>query len=216
MSKGLEKRLDLIESKLDIIFKEIEEQKRKREGFEELKDDLNRVLRTITDTLVSELDDVSDNIRTGTFLYIMKKALRNINSFSKIFDQIESLEDFVRDFSPLTKTLSIDLMNKLEEFENKGYFGFLKNMIMITDKIVVSFSDTDFKDFESMIDDISSILKKLLTKENLKKFNYFIDELNREEEPQKISYFNIIKELNSKETKKILYKVIVAIKSFEK
>ncbi len=216
MNQVLEKRLGLIESKLDIVVREIEEQKKRREEVEELKDDLNRVLKTITDTLVSELDDVSDNIRTGTFLYIMKKALRNINSLSKIFDQIESLEDFVRDFSPLTKTLSIDLMNKLEEFENKGYFRFLKNMIMITDKIVVSFSDTDFKDFENMIDDISTILKKLLTKENLKKINGFLDVLLREEDQDRISYFKIFKELKSRETKKFLHKVIIALKEFRK
>jgi methyl-accepting chemotaxis protein len=214
--RDMEKRVDLLESKIDFIVNELKLQKEHRDEIKELKDDFNRVLKTLFNSVTEELEDVSENLKTGTFISFLKKLLRNLNNITKLLEQMESLEDFINDFSPLTKTISVDIMNNLEKFEKKGYFNFMNNMMMIMDKIIMNFEDSDFGKITDIVDKLSSIIKKVLTGGNLNKVNKFIDSFNTEEVPEKVSVYKLFKEINSDESRKILYRFIHALRETEK
>ena len=214
--RDMEKRVDLLESKIDFIVNELKLQKEHRDEIKELKDDFNRVLKTLFNSVTEELEDVSENLKTGTFIFFLKKLLRNLNNITKLLEQMESLEDFINDFSPLTKTISVDIMNNLEKFEKKGYFNFMNNMMMIMDKIIMNFEDSDFGKITDIVDKLSSIIKKVLTGGNLNKVNKFIDSFNTEEVPEKVSAYKLFKEINSDESRKILYRFMYALMETEK
>lgn len=164
-------QIDEINKKLDIILKEIDLQKSHRAEMNDLKEDLIRVAKDVYSTAVFELEEVHDHINTGDILHLSKKLLRNINNISKMFDQLESIRDFVDDASPLVRKSIIDLMKNLDDFDRKGYFQFIKELRNITDNVVTSFSTEDLKNLGDKIVSILNTVKNLTQPDMLHAIN---------------------------------------------
>ncbi len=213
--KEIEKRLDSIEKKLEFITTELEAQRQKREEIEEFKNDLNRILKSLFNTIIEEMEDVSDNLKTGTFVYTGKKLIRNLNNLNKLIDQLESIEDFLRDFGPISKRISIDLMVLLEEYDKKGYFTFFKEIMKIFDNIVQNLDEKDLENIAKAVEPAILLLKEFFTKNNMLMLNEFYKAIKNKKH-ENISSFKLLKELNSKEIRSSLYKIIEAYKEIKK
>ena len=137
--KNIQLQIDAINNKLDFIIEEIEFQKRHRREIEDLKDDLTRVGNDLYKTAVIELEEVHDYFSSDDILHLGKKLLRNVNTISQVIEQMESIRDFFQDAAPLTRESFIDWMNKLDEFDKKGYFAFIKELGNVADNVVSSF-----------------------------------------------------------------------------
>lgn len=196
--------VDEINQKLDIILEEIELQKKHRREMEDLKDDLFRVGKDLYETAVVELEEVHDHLNTGDILHLGKKLLRNVNNLNKAFDQMESTRDFLRDVSPLVRESILDLMKKLDEFDRKGYFQFVKELQNAADNVVTSFTTEDVKHLGDNIVTILNTIKNLTQPDMLAAINNAVSvykniDLKVE---SKVSLFSLIKELNSNEAKR--------------
>jgi uncharacterized protein YjgD (DUF1641 family) len=211
-------QIDGINRKLDIILSEIEHQKRHRNEMEDLKDDLVRVGKDVYDTALIELEEVHDQIKTGDIFYLFKKLLRNINNITKTFEQLENMKDFIEDFAPVSRELFLDFMNKLNDFDRKGYFEFAKELTKITDNVVTSFTADDVKKLGDNAVTILNTIKDLTQPDMLQTINNAMavyKNLNIEIS-EKVSTFELIKELNSPDVKKGLYFAIQFLKNLSK
>lgn len=210
----MQQQINDINLKLDIILNEIDKQRRLRSEMDDLKDDLMRVSKEVYDSAVLELEEVSDNIKTGDILFLFKKLLRNINNITKTFEQLENVRDFVQDAAPVSRELFNDFMMMLDEMDRKGYFRFLKEISFMTDTIVQNYSTKDVKDFGEKIINIMDTFNNLTQPEILDKINDAIEIYkNTEFEPdKKVTTMSLIRELNSPETKKALAFLIKYLK----
>lgn len=211
----LQKQVDLINSKMDIILDEISLQKKHRREMDDLKDDLIIVGKDLYQTAVIELEEVHDSLKTGDILYLFKKLLRNINNITKTFEQLESLKDFVNDISPLFRESFIDLMNKLNELDRKGYFNFTKELLNIIDRIVISFSTEDIKNLADNIVTILNTVKELTQPDILQSVNNAVEvykKLNIQID-EDVSLFKLLKELNQPATRKGLIFALIFLKN---
>jgi len=197
-------QFDEINSKLDVILEEIELQKKHRLEMEDLKDDLFRVGKDVYETAVTELEEVHDHIKTGDILHLGKKLIRNVNNLSRAFDQLESTRDFLRDVSPLVRESIIDLMNKMDEFDRKGYFQFIKELQKAGDNVVTSFTPNDVKLLGDNIVTILDTIKNLTQPDMLQAINNAIAVYKNIDVKvdEKVSLFNLMKEINSPEVKR--------------
>lgn len=197
-------QINEINKKLDIILEEIELQKKHRREMEDLKDDLFRVGKDLYETAVVELEEVHDHIKTGDILHLGKKLLRNVNSINKAFDQIESTRDFLQDVSPLVRHSIIDLMNKLDEYDRKGYFQFAKELQKAADNVVTSFTPEDVKHLGDNIVTILNTIKNLTQPDVLHAINNAVSVYKNIDVTvdEKVSIFSLLKELNSPEAKR--------------
>jgi hypothetical protein len=159
--QNIQSQIDSINKKLDIILAEIELQSRHRREMEDLKDDLMRVGKDVYDSALIEFEEVHDQLKTGDIFYLFKKLLRNINNITKTFEQLENFKGFIQDFSPVSRELFLDFMNKLNEFDKKGYFEFLREISKISDNIVTSFSAEDVKNLGNNVVTILNTVKSL-------------------------------------------------------
>jgi uncharacterized protein YjgD (DUF1641 family) len=200
----LQNQIDEINRKLDIIVGEIELQKSNRRGNEDLKDDLMRVGRDLYETAVNELEEVHDYLETGDILYLFKKLLRNVNNITKSLEQIDNLKDFIQDFGPVSRQLSKDVMAKLDEFDRKGYFDFISELKRALDNILTTFAVDDVKLLADNSALILRTVKNLTDPELLKQLNKIISSIREIEinSNEKISTFQLIKELKSPEVKR--------------
>ncbi len=212
--KNIQEQINTINSKLDIILEEIELQKKNRRESEDLKDDLMRVGKDVYETAVDELEEVHDSIQTGDILFLFKKLLRNVNNISKSLEQIESIRGFVQDFGPISRQLSIDTMNKLDEFDRKGYFDFIRELNRALDNVVTTFAVDDVKALADNSALIVRTLKNLTDPEILEKINTTLSTIKNINIDENVSMFDLMKELNSKETKRGLAMTLKILKTF--
>ncbi|MFC2092607.1 DUF1641 domain-containing protein [Bacteroidota bacterium] len=202
--KNMQKQIDEMNKKLDIILEEIELQKRHRREMDDLKDDLTRVGKDLYLTAVDELEEVHDHISTGDMLYLGKKVLRNVNNITKMIEQLESVTDFLHDASPLTREYILDFMKKMDEFDRKGYFEFMKESVKILDNIVTGFTVDDAKKLGDNIVLILNTVKNLTQPDMLHSINNAVavyKKLDIEVEKE-VSVFRLLKELNDPELKR--------------
>jgi uncharacterized protein YjgD (DUF1641 family) len=200
----LQNQIDTINRKLDTILEEIEYLRQRRREMEDLKEDLVRVGKDFYQTAVEELDDVHDYLSTGDILYLGKKVLRNVRTITQTFEQLESLRDFLQDAAPLARESFIDFMNKLDEFDRKGYFTFAKELGNITDRIVTSFSADDIKNLGENIVTIINTVKNLTQPDMLQAANNALavyQKMNIEVK-EDVSLLKLLRELNTPEARR--------------
>lgn len=212
---NMQSQIDLLNSKLDIILEEIENQRKHRQEMEDLKDDLIRVTKGIYQSAIIELEEIHDHTSGEDLLFLGKKLLRNINNISQTFELLENAKDFLQDFAPVSREFIFDTMNKLDEFDRKGYFEFFKELEKIADNIVTSFSVEDVKALSENIVTILNTVKNLTQPDMLQALNnalfvYKKLDINIEDE---VSYLKLIKELKSPEMRKGLAFGIKYLKS---
>lgn len=197
-------QINKINKKLDILLEEIELQKKHRREMEDLKDDLFRVGKDLYETAVVELEEVHDHINTGDILHLGKKLLRNVNNLNKTFDQFESAKDFLHDVSPLVRESILDFMNKLDEFDKKGYFQFAKEIQKAGDNVVTSFTPNDVKLLGENLVTILNTIKNLTQPDMLQAINNAVAVYKNIDVKvdEKVSLFGLMKELNTPEVKR--------------
>ncbi|MEW6507869.1 MAG: DUF1641 domain-containing protein [Bacteroidota bacterium] len=213
--KKLQAQIDELNSKLDIILEEIELQKRHRREMEDLKDDLMRVGKDFYETAVEELDQIHDHVNTRDILHFGKYMLRNVNTISKVIQQLESTKDFLKDASPLIRESIIDFMAALDEFDRKGYFEFIKESKNIIDKIVTSFSKEDVQALGDNVVTILNTVKNLTQPDMLHAINSSVNVYKNLdiEVSKEVSYFKLLKELNNPGVKRGLAFTIQFLKN---
>lgn len=200
----LQTQINELNAKLDIILEEIELQKRYRREMEDLKDDLLRVGKDVYQTAVEELDQIHDYVNSRDILHFGKYMLRNVNTISKVIQQLESAKDFLTDASPLIRDSIIDFMAKMDEFDRKGYFEFIKELGKVSDRVVTSFSVDDVKSLGDNVVTILNTAKNLTQPEMLHTINNAINVYKKLdiEVKEKVTLMSLLKELNDPETKK--------------
>lgn len=211
----LKNQLTELNSKLDIILGEIELQKKHRREIEDLKDDLMRVGKDVYDTAVVELEELHDSFQPRDLIYLSKRLLRNVNTIDNSIQKLESLKDFLQDATPLARDYFFDFMNKLDEFDRKGYFQFFKETTKILDHIVTSFTPEDVKHLSENIVTILQTVKNFTQPDMLQTINSALNVYKKLdiEVKDEISMFKLLKEMNTPEMRRGIAFMIRFLKS---
>lgn len=218
MDNNIQTQIDQINKKLDIILEEIELQKKHRLEVEDLKDDLMRVGKDLYQTAVEELDQIHDHVSTRDILHFGKYMLRNVNTISKVVQQLESTKDFLNDAAPLIREYIVDFMAKLDEYDRRGYFEFIKETKNIVDKVVTSFTKEDVKALGDNIVTILKTIKNLTQPDMLQAVNNALQvykKLNIEVD-EKVSIITLLREINSPEARRGFVFALRFLKSLAK
>lgn len=211
----LQEQIDGINKKLDIILQEIELQRRHRLEMEELKEDLMRVGNDVFQSAVNELEEVHDHIKTGDLLFLGKRLLRNINNINRMLETLEGLQDLMQDLHPISKEVFRDILSKLNEFDRKGYFEFLKELGRVFDNIVTSFTAEDVRNLGENIVTILNTVKNLTQPDTLQTLNNALAVYKKLdiEITDDVSYWKLFREINTPEMKRGLAFTIQFLKN---
>lgn len=201
---SLQKQVDQINRKLDIILQEIELQRRHRQEMEDLKADLMRVGKDLYRTAVVELDEMHDHVDTGDVVHLFKRILRNLNNIDTTLQRLESMQDFLRDFEPISRELFLDTMRRLDEMDRKGYFEFLDELVSVGDRVVTSYGPEDVRKLGDNIVTILDTVKNLSQEDVLSTVNNALSVYRQMsvDVPDSISTWQLIRELNTPETRR--------------
>jgi len=201
MNDSIEEKLDIINQKLTIIADQLAVQARRDREMQELKDDLNRVAADMFQSAVVELDQVSANFDIQDLLFLLKRILRNVRNLSKMLEQIESVVDLSRDLVPIGNQAYLNILAKLDEWDQKGYFDFVGESLKIVDKVLTLFTVEDLRQLHDSIVPIVNTIKNLAQPERVMALNNALTAyknlgIDRE---KKISYWNLWQEAKQPE-----------------
>jgi hypothetical protein len=141
----LENQLKQIQDQLSLLTNEMIARKRQREEMQELRDDLSIIAKDIFRSTAIELDDVAPFIKTGDLLHLLKGTLRNIPKITAAIGQFESAIDFIDDVKPLSSEVFTNILEKLQVWEQKGYFELTKGIMEVLDEVLTKISPDDLK-----------------------------------------------------------------------
>ena len=153
--QNIQLQIDEINKKLDLILEEIFIQRQNREATKDLIDDLSIIGKDVFKNSVIELDKAGVELKGEALAGMGIRLIRNIDNINDFLDTLESINDFLKDASPIARQVGLDAIQKLHELEQKGYIDFFRELTRVLDNIVTGFKKEDVK---ALADNIVTIL----------------------------------------------------------
>ncbi len=216
--QDIQGQIDTINKKLDMLLEGMKLQQQKREETEDLVKDLSIVGNDMFKTAVVELDKAGVELDTEALVGLGFKALRNIKTFYQLFDALESANDFIKDAGPIVQDAGLTAIKYLHEFEEKGYFEFMRESGRIMDNIVTTYSKEDMRLLADNVVMILDTVKNMTQPDMLKAMNNAVSiyqHIDMENIPE-YSMWKAMKEMRSPEMKKGIGFFITFLKSLSK
>ncbi len=129
-------RLDHIEAQLAPI-------SASAKGLNELREDLIPLSGQAFRLLIRELEDVESGFQLEDLLALMKRFLRSVKHLQFGLEQLENIVDFVLTIEPLFKSSVPQLINYLDDLEQKGVLRIIQSTLDVRAKIAASYSPED-------------------------------------------------------------------------
>lgn len=195
-----------LNQKVDLILEYVNQQRLKSEALDDLMADASIIGKDVYDSTVKALDDQNVEIYPEELQELGIRLIRNVRNFNTMLDLMESMTDLAKDVAPIANEVIIDGTKKLHEFEQKGYFEFMREMGHIIDNVVTHFTVEDLRALADNIVTILETVKNLTQPDMLNSVNNAVKifaSMDIEEAPS-YSIFKLMREMNQPEMKKAL------------
>jgi uncharacterized protein YjgD (DUF1641 family) len=169
--QNIQLQIDEINKKLDLILEEIFIQRQNREATNDLIDDMSIIGKDVFKNSVIELDKAGVELKGEALAGMGIRLIRNIDNINDFLDTLESINDFLKDASPIARQVGLDAIQKLHELEQKGYIDFFRELTRILDNIVTGFKKEDVKALADNIVTILNTVKSMTQPDMLEALN---------------------------------------------
>ena len=213
--KDLQKQIDDINVKLDAILECATAQKLRSARLDDLMDDVNIISKDAFRSTVEELEKQGVELNWDDLKFLAFKLLKNIGKFTFVLDTFESIYDLIQDMGPVAREVIIDMIRKMHELEQKGYFDFFDALISIMDNIVTHYTREDVEMLADNIVIIMDTMKNMTQPEMLQALNNAVNiyqKLDVENIPE-YTIWKAMKEMRTPELKKGIGFMITFLKN---
>jgi len=212
--KNVQNQIDEMNQKLDLVLEYVKSQRLQGEMVEDLVQDLSIVGKDAFQSTVDELDRQGVEIDGDEIRILLVKIIRNLNNISQVFSTFESILDLLKDMGPIAKDATIEMIYRLNEMEQKGYFEFLRAVGKVVDKVIAHYTKEDVEQLADNVVLILDTVRSLTQPDMLQAMNNAVNifkELDPTDVPE-YSLWKAMRELNSPEMRKGLGFVITFMK----
>lgn len=137
---------ELILEKLERIENQIQPLIQTTNKIGELKNDLIPLSNQMTAIFIEQLTEIEAGFQLDDFLALVKESARNTQNFMFALKQMASIIEFVRDLEPLLKSAVPQMIDILDDLEQKGVFRILKaTTVDLRTKIAAAYSAEDIE-----------------------------------------------------------------------
>jgi uncharacterized protein YjgD (DUF1641 family) len=204
--KAMQEQINEINRKLDLLLEESLVQRQNREAVNDLIDDVAVIGKDAFRTMVTELDNSSVELDGEAVKGLLIKIIRNVENMGMLLETIESINDLMKDLSPIIKQIGLDSIQKFHEMEQKGYFEIIGQLGSASDKIVSRYSREDIMKLSDNLVPVADAVMNLGNRNFLEKLNSITKALGdiKTEEIEEYSVWRIMRELNKPQVRKSL------------
>ena len=112
-------------------------------GISELREDLIPLSGQAFRLLIRELEDVESGFQLEDLMVLLKRSLRSIKHVTFSLEQLENIVDFVSTIEPLLKSAVPQVINYLDDLEQRGVLRVITAMLDVRAKIAEAYSPED-------------------------------------------------------------------------
>ena len=204
MAENTTQQIAELNQKVDMILEYVNQQRLKSQAIDDLVADVSIIGKDAYDSTVKALDEREVVLDPDQLRELGIRVAQNIGNFNTLLDGMGSVMDLLKDAGPIANEVIIDGTRKLHEFEQKGYFEFIKEIGVIMDHIVTYYSVKDVRMLADNVVSILDIVKNLTQPQMLKSVDTWVkvfSSMETEDVPE-YSIFRVIREINKPEMKK--------------
>jgi uncharacterized protein YjgD (DUF1641 family) len=204
MANNTTQQIAELNQKVDTILEYVNQQRLKSQALDDLIADASLIGKDAYDSTVKALDAHEVVLEPDQLTELGIRLAQNIGNFNSILGTMGSVMDLAKDVGPIANEVIIDTTKKLHEFEQKGYFEFLKEFGAVIDNIVTHYGVEDVRMLADNVVAILDSLKNLTQPEMLKSINTAVKVFSIMEMDQipEYSIFRVMREINRPEMKK--------------
>lgn len=204
--KALQTQISELNQKVDLLLDYVNQQRLKTIQLEDLVADVSIVGKDMYDTAVEELDNRMVNLDLDQVKGLMLRILRNIENMNNFLEMFESINDLIKDASPIVTEVIIDFTKKLNVLDQKGYFEFFAETGKIFDNIITHYKPEDVRELSEHVVTILETVRTATQPEMMKALNNgfkIYGSIETENVPE-YSIFRVLREMNQPEMKRAL------------
>ncbi len=207
-----------LNQKVDTILEYVNQQRLKSQAIDDLVADASIIGKDVYDSTVKALDDHEVVLEPDELRELGIRLAQNVGNINTMLDTLGSTMDLMKDLGPIANEVIIDATRKLNDFEQKGYFEFLKEFGLIIDNIVTHYGVEDVRMLADNIVGMLDVVKNVTQPEMLKSIDNAVRvfaSLEMDDIPE-YSIFKVMREMNTPEMKRTLGFFMTFMKNMSK
>ena len=134
---------ELILERLDRIEAQLAPISQTAAGIKDLREDLVPLSGQAFRLLIRELEDVESSFQLEDLLTLLKRTLRSVKHIIFALEQLENTVDFVTTIEPLLKSAVPQVINYLDDLEQKGVLRIITATLDVRAKIASAYTAKD-------------------------------------------------------------------------
>lgn len=134
---------ELILERLDRIEAQLAPIAQTASGIKELREDVIPLSGQAFRLLIRELEDVESSFQLEDLMVLLKRSLRSVKHIIFALEQMENVVDFVTTIEPLLKSSVPQIINYLDDLEQRGILRIITSTLDVRAKIAEAYSAED-------------------------------------------------------------------------
>ena len=134
---------ELILERLDRIEAQLAPIARTASGIKELREDMIPLSGQAFRLLIRELEDVESSFQLEDLMALLKRSLRSVKHVIFALEQLENMVDFATTIEPLLKSSVPQIINYLDDLEQRGVLRIISSTLDVRAKIAEAYSPED-------------------------------------------------------------------------
>lgn len=216
--KLLEEEIREINRKLDLILDDASIQRQNREAVNDLIDDVTVISKDVFKHTVKQLDDAGIELDGEALRDLIFRLIRNIDNMGMVLEVLESFTDLAKDVTPIIKQIGLDGVQKFQEFEQKGYFELLNQLVKTFDTIISRYNAEDLQRLSENLVPVIDTLVNIADPKLLNKINTVTTALKdiNPDDVEEYSVWRLMRQINKPEVKKSIGFVMALLQNISK
>jgi uncharacterized protein YjgD (DUF1641 family) len=152
---------ELILERLDRIEAQLAPISQTAAGIKDLREDLIPLSGQAFRLLIRELEDVESSFQLEDLLTLFKRTLHSVKHIIFSLEQLENIVDFVNTVEPLLKSAVPQVINYLDDLEQKGVLRIITATLDVRAKIASAYTAEDIDQIGDGVVTLLGLAKKL-------------------------------------------------------
>ena len=215
MEENTSKQIAELNQKVDTILEYVNQQRLKSQAIDDLVADASIIGKDVYDSTVTALDEREVVLDPDQLRELGIRLAQNVGNFNNMLSSFGSVMDLVKDLEPIANEVIIDATKQLHEFEQKGYFEFIKEFGRVIDNIVTHYGAEDARMLADNVVAMLDVVKNLTQPDMLKSIDNAVRifaSIEMDNVPE-YSIFKVMREMNKPEMKKSIGFVMMFLKN---
>ena len=133
--QGSEELLVALTRKVDALSHQVGQLYERTRAMDELKDELVPIARDAMAALQVELSAMEHEFNSEEIVHLLRQLLRSTPRLIRLLERLEALDALAAEVTPLSKEVLRDLVDRLQHWEERGYFKLAKTGLELVDRL---------------------------------------------------------------------------------